>query len=386
MKANILFVDDDPNVVNGLRRMLHSFKKEWNLFYALSGQEALEIISKESIDVIVTDLRMPGMSGAQLLYEIQKRTPDILRITLSGYSEEEMSIQSSRYAHQSLCKPTSPEKIKSTIEKAFGFRKYLKNESLIKLVNKIEKLPSLPDIYLRLEKEMSSANISLSNIDNIISKDPVITAKVIQLSNSAFFGLPVRITDINRAVNYLGINIIKNLVLTINLFRLLDTNNPNTKFYTQIWNHSNKVAEIVRKICVLEGYPKAIKDDAFLAGLLHDIGKLILIDEFDDYFKNVLEIMESEQIPFHEAEKKLLHADHTELGAYLLGIWGLPDSIVEAVALHHNNDFAFDLANPSPALIIKTANEIANEGTIATDDITEDIIREVLKTKQMLNN
>ena len=385
MKANILFVDDDPNIISGLRRMLHSFKKEWNLFYALSGKEALDTISKEQIDVIVTDLRMPGMSGAQLLHEIQERNPEIIRITLSGYSEEEMSIQSSRYAHQSLSKPASPEKIKSTIEKAFGLRKYLQNEDLIKLVNKIEKLPSLPDIYLQLEREMSSSAISLSNVDKIISKDPVISAKVIQLSNSAFFGLPIRITDINRAVNYLGISIIKNLVLTIKLFKLLEGNNSKTKFYTQIWNHSNEVAENVRKICSIKGYSKSLKDDAFLAGLLHDIGKLILIDEFEDYFNNVSEIMKVEQIPFHEAEKKLLNANHAELGAYLLGVWGLPDSVVEAVALHHDNNTTFDLANPTPALIIKIANEIALNNSVSTEEITEETIQEVLKNNISVN-
>lgn len=385
MKANILFVDDDPNIINGLRRMLHSFKKEWNLFYAQSGKEALDTISKEQIDVIVTDLRMPGMSGAQLLHEIQERNPEIIRITLSGYSEEEMSIQSSRYAHQSLSKPASPEKIKSTIEKAFGLRKYLQNEDLIKLVNKIEKLPSLPDIYLQLEREMSSSAISLANVNKIISKDPVISAKVIQLSNSAFFGLPIRITDINRAVNYLGISIIKNLVLTIKLFKLLEGNNSNTKFYTQIWNHSNEVAENVRKICSIKGYPKSLKDDAFLAGLLHDIGKLILIDEFENYFNNVSEIMRVENTPFHEAENKLLKANHAELGAYLLGVWGLPDSVVEAVALHHDNNSTFDLANPTPALIIKIANEIALNNSVSTEEITEETIQEVLKNNISVN-
>ena len=183
----------------------------------------------------------------------------------------------------------------------------------------------------------------------------------------------------------MGISIIKNLVLTIKLFKLLEGNDSKTKFYTQIWNHSNEVAENVRKICSIKGYPKSLKDDAFLAGLLHDIGKLILIDEFEDYFNNVSEIMKAEQIPFHEAEKKLLNADHAELGAYLLGVWGLPDPVVEAVALHHDNNSTFDLANPTPTLIIKIANEIALNNSVSTEEITEETIQEVLKNNISVN-
>ncbi len=379
MNKSVLFVDDEENVVSALKRMLYPYRKEWDLNFAKSGEEALELLSNKKVNIVVSDIRMPQMSGDKLLREIQKKYPEIIRVTLSGYAEDSTTLHTARVAHQSIAKPAEPEEIINTLKNAFKLREYLQNENLQKLVNGIDQLPSLPEIYLELENEIASNNVSMNKVSGIISKDPLITAKILQLTNSAFFGLPLRVNNINQAVNFLGINLIKNLILTINLFKLLDENNPNLKHYQEIWRHSNKVAVLSKRIAEIKDCKKLIKDDLFLAGLLHDIGKLILIEQFGNYYDDVKQKMESENISYIEAENSILKTNHALLGAYLLGVWGIPDPIVEAIAFHHD-EIVTGSRELKETEIIKIANLIVNEST-NTEELSNDEIRNLVQNK-----
>ena len=369
MKLSILFVDDDPNIIAGLKRMLHPLKKEWNLIFTNGGNEALEKIESTPVDVVISDIRMPGIDGTQLLTKIKDKYPHIVRITLSGYANDNMALRNARIVHQSLSKPTTPEIIKSTIENAHKLRQRLMNDELLSLINGIDDLPSLPEVYLKLEEEINSKNSSVDKLSKIISTDPIITAKILQLTNSAFFGLPHRISNITQALNYLGINIIQNLVLTIKLFKSLDSKNPNSSIYQGIWNHSNKVAFIAKHLASIVNLSKADNEDTYLGGLLHDIGKIILLDKID-------EIQVSQDLKFDEYENKFNNITHADVGAYLLGIWGLPDSIVEAVAYHHSKD-ELNIENITPAILVNLANRIANNSQLMTDDINKENIKQL---------
>lgn len=368
MKLSVLFVDDDSNIIGGLKRMMHPMRKEWDLYYAMGGKEALDLLSNTKIDVIISDIRMPGLDGTQLLAEIKDKYPQIIRITLSGYADDNTALRNTRIVHQSLTKPTTPESIKKTIEKAHKLRKKLHCDELLSIVNGIDELPSLPEIYLELEKETNSPNSSIENLSNIISKDPIITAKILQLTNSAFFGLPNKISNITQALNFLGINLIKNLVLSIKLFKSIDPNSPNVDIYQEIWNHSNTVAGITQKISELKKLPKSIKEDAYLGGLLHDIGKLLILENFKG-------IDISNNIDFSEYEKQFENTTHADVGAYLLGIWGLSDTIVEAVAYHHSDE-TFDTTEITPTIIVYIANKISRESELTIDEITLDYINQ----------
>ncbi len=281
MKLSILFVDDELNIIAGLKRMLHPLKKEWDLIFSNGGKEALELLESTSIDVVISDIRMPGIDGTQLLTRIKEKYPHIVRITLSGYANDNMALRNTRIVHQSLSKPTTPEIVKFTIENAYKLRQRLQNSELLSLINGIDDLPSLPEVYLKLEEEINSKNSSLDKLSKIISTDPIITAKILQLTNSAFFGLPHRISNMNQALNYLGINIIQNLVLTIKLFKSLDSKNPNASVYQGIWNHSNKVAFMAKQIAASSNLSKVDNEDSYLGGLLHDIGKIILLEKIE---------------------------------------------------------------------------------------------------------
>ena len=188
----------------------------------------------------------------------------------------------------------------------------------------------------KLLDELQSEDSSIQKIGKIITKDIAMASKVLQLVNSAFFGIPRHISDPHQAVNLLGLDTIKALVLTTEVFSKFDQEKLAGFDIEALWNHSIITGELVKRIAKKEGLAKQLIDDAFMAGLLHDIGKLVLADNFPDKYKDVLELVAKEKTGLTEAENKLLGASHAEVGAYLLGLWGLPDPIIEAVAFHHN--------------------------------------------------
>lgn len=370
MSLSILFVDDDSNIIGGIRRMMYSMRDEWDLYFANGGKEAIDLLDHNNIDVIISDIRMPGIDGTQLLTFVRDNYPQIVRITLSGYANDNTSIKNSRIVHQSLSKPATKESVKHAIEKAYNLRKRLNNDELLKIINGIDSLPSLPEIYLKLENEINSPNSSIEKLSKIIETDPIISAKILQLTNSAFFGLANRISNISQALNFLGIKLIQNLVLSIKLFSAIDSNGPDVEVYHKIWEHSNKTAFIAKQISTIKKISKSDIEECYLGGLLHDIGKIVLLEKSTDK-----KIVEQLSLAEHANEYPInLHAD---IGAYLLGIWGLPDSIVEAVAFHHSDEIFFS-EELNVAKVVYIANLFAKNSELTSLDITENNIDELV--------
>lgn len=332
----ILFVDDELNVLQGLKRMLRPMRHEWDMEFASSGQEALDILAKYSFDVVVSDMRMPKMDGNKLLAIVMKQYPECVRIILSGHSDYEMILGSVKFAHQYLMKPCDAEVVKSTINRACGLRDLLGNEALRKIVAGMKDLPSLPKSYNLIIEEMQTPEPSLKKVGNIIAQDVSMSARILQMVNSAFFGLPQNIVDPQQAAVYLGVETLKALVLSTHVFssftetsELLDFSLPD------LWKHSVAVGNLTREILDDEPVEKRLKEEALVSGLLHDIGKLMMLN-IPDKYKQIQALNDNIGCGILAAEYEVLKASHAELGAYLLGLWGLPIGIVESVAFHHN--------------------------------------------------
>ena len=334
-KKRILFVDDEPRVLDGLRRMLFPMRREWEMSFAESGHEALNIMAKETIDVVVTDMRMPGMSGAELLSEIRKRNPQTVRIVLSGQTKRETIPRSVAPIHQFLSKPCDAETLKSVLVRAFTLRKLLTEDALKRLVSQVEALPSLPSVYHEIVEALQSEDTSIGIVGEIISKDISMSVKMLQLVNSAFFGLPRRISNPSQAVILLGLDTVKSLVLSIHMFSQFDQDKLKDLSLDVIWRHSMAVGGFAKRIAKSEGLDTKIIDDSFMAGMLHDVGKLVLATNFPDKYLSVLTMAKEEGFQVHEAEYEMFHCSHAEVGAYMLGLWGLPDSLIMASAFHH---------------------------------------------------
>jgi CheY-like chemotaxis protein len=290
----ILFVDDEPNVLSGLRRMLRPMGKEWEMVFASGGEEALVALAENHFDVLVSDMRMPGMDGAQLLSEVKRRHPEVVRIVLSGHSEKETVLQSVGLTHQYLAKPCDADQLRDAIGRACALHGLLRENGLRELVSRISTIPSLPKTYTEMMEELHSPDTSIKRVGKIIARDVGMTAKVLQLVNSAFFGLPHHVSDPSQAASFLGVDTLKALVLSVHIFSQLDDVTSTGLSVTTLWDHCVATGALAKHIATAEGCTNQVRDHALMAGLLHDAGKLVIAANLPEQYRSVFTFAETE--------------------------------------------------------------------------------------------
>jgi len=329
---DILFVDDDRDLLDSLRARLYKHRHDWNMKFVSSGEQARAALEQQRFDLVVSDVRMPGMDGGQLLTVVKQRWPTSMRIIVSGYSDPVQAVRLTSLAHQFVAKPCDGRELENIIERCFHLQELLGQESLRKVVGRIGKLPAMPKTYGLLQAALAQPTVTAAQIGDIVNADAAIASKVLQITNSAFFRLRKPMVRIKDAVTYLGFATVRNLVLSAEIFsqwqapKGLSDVDPE-----RLQTH----AQCAAAACKALAGARASPDDAWLAGLLHDIGYWILVQECPKDLASALELAHAEGLPLLECERRITGATHAEIGAYLLGLWGLPYAIVEAVALHH---------------------------------------------------
>ena len=335
-KQRILFVDDEPMILDGLRRMLRKQRAMWDMIFVTSGAEALETMEKHAIDVLITDVRMPGMDGAELLTQVRQRYPDVIRIGLTGYTGQQVALQAMQLAHQFLSKPCEPEDLVTAVERTCRLRDRMKDPTLRRVVLQLDRLPSLPSLYLEVNRAIAAPDASLNEIGRIVSQDIAMSAKLLRLVNSAFFGLRRQIVSVEEAVVYLGIDILKSLILSLHIFSQFPPASSVRGFSIRhLTHHSLTTAGIARRIMLAETRDRHRADETFTAGMLHDIGFLVLAVNLPGVYVQVYQRTQREARPMYAVEMQVMGVTHAQIGAYLLRLWGLPLTVVEAVAEHH---------------------------------------------------
>jgi HD-like signal output (HDOD) protein/CheY-like chemotaxis protein len=332
MSKRILFVDDEAMVLQGLQRSLRAMRGEWDAEFATSGAEALEIMSRAPFDVVITDMRMPGMDGAQLLERVRVQFPRTVRMILSGQSDRESILRSIGPTHQYLSKPCDVEELKQKLRHAFALRDLLADPKLKEIVSRLESVPSLPAIYVKITKALEVPDASMSDISGIIAEEMGMSTKMLQLVNSAFFGLASPVSSVKQAASLIGMENIRALALSVNIFSRFEGSLGEDMAF--LWNHSLATAGFAKVIAKAQSGGRTELDDAFTAGLLHDIGRLILASACTKDYMNVLG-KTRQGTALLAAEQEVFGCTHAAVGAYLLGLWGLPDAIVAAAAWHH---------------------------------------------------
>ena len=329
----ILFVDDDLRLLEALRVGLLPRADAWSMTFVESGARALEELERSPQDVLVSDVRMPGMDGAQLLRTVRERWPDTVRIVLSGAADLADVVRLLPVAHQYLSKPCPAKRLEELIERSLDLKAMLSKSVLRELLGGTDRLPAQPRVFSRLQVAMANEKISTREVSRIIRADAMVTAKVLQIVNSAFFRPAKRVTSIEQAVTYLGFPAVRNLAMCAEVFAHRPSDGSAVPLSLErLQQHANRVAAVVHALTAETTW---WNEDAVLSALLHDIGYWLLVHERPRDLEKALEVAVAERIPMYEAETRVLGASHAEVGAYLLGIWGLPYPIVEAVARHH---------------------------------------------------
>lgn len=358
--TRILFVDDEPKILEGLRSTLRAYRRDWTMEFCDGGEKALARLAQQPFDVLVTDIRMPGMDGAELLTRVREAYPDMVRIVLSGQSEQERILLAVGQAHQCLAKPCDPEDLRRTIARSSLLSKRMNNPKLKTLVSQMDSLPSLPDIYFELVEELRDEDATVERVGALISQDIAMTAKVLQLVNSSFFGLRVHVNDAKHAAALLGLNTLKPLVLTASIFRQLEESRVSATFLETILSHSMAVGGIAKQLADCEQLDRETIDSTFIAGALHDIGKIVLADNFARDYTVLYHKAKAQSSPIIALETEQFGASHADVGGYLLSLWGLPQDLIEAVAFHHDPSTSVD-EEFTPLTAVHVANELAKE-------------------------
>jgi putative nucleotidyltransferase with HDIG domain len=326
-----LFVDDEQAVLDGLRNVLRKYRKEWDISFALGGDVALGLMSKSPFDVVVSDMRMPKMDGAALLTRVKDEHPATLRIILTGYAEQKDLLRALPVAHQMLSKPCNADALPTIISQADELRGLISDDTLRKMVGKVDRLPMPPRLYFQLTSAMSGSDTSMAKVAGLVEQDPSLSARLLQFVNSAFFGMARRVNSVQQAATLLGCDTIRSLVLTAHVVETLERLTPPEFSYGRLQMHSILVARIAKRLA-----PTGPESQlAFTAGVLHDIGKVILAVVFPDKFREAATAASGGR-PQVECERELLGFSHAEIGAYLLGLWGLPPALIECTAHHHD--------------------------------------------------
>tara|TARA_R110002096_G_scaffold16898_9_gene57924 strand:+ start:42908 stop:44218 length:1311 start_codon:yes stop_codon:yes gene_type:complete len=335
----VLFVDDEPEVLVAIGRLLRRREPNWDCVFVHSGREGLAALSRavdagEPFDVVVADMRMPEMDGPTFLTEVRQLHPQMIRIVLSGAADLEANLRVIPIAHQFLKKPLELPRLREAVVRSCDLRNLLNNERLKEIVGELDALPMRPGIYDELTTALADPRTSMHAVGTIVEQDPGMSAKVLQMVNSAFFGTTVSVTNVQQAVTFLGLPQIRQLLLVLEVFEAFDEpQDKKLRYYSMEYEreHALLTAKIARELVEPE-----FVDHAFTAGVLHDIGKLVLASHMTERFAECFHRCLLEDRPIEEIEREELGTTHAEIGAYLLALWGLPDPVVEAVAFHHD--------------------------------------------------
>src|SRR5688572_15314152 len=368
MPKRILFVDDEPSI-RGIYEMLQPFLgDDYLVTTAPGGEEALALFAQEPFDLIVSDLTMPKMTGIQLLSEISKTSPGTARIVVSGFADEVTAAKCLMVAHRYFTKPFNPTSLSEVIVSLCDARTFAANDRIRDYVGRIDSIPTLSKTYLELTKALRSHTLPLRDVSAIIEQDLALTAKVLQTVNSVRFAPARRIQSVFDAVQMIGFEVVRALVLGIQVFEFCHKT-ARTELFQTVWSHSLRTAVRAKRLAAYEDLPYESCDETFLLGLLHDIGKVVLGASCPEAYQKLWVTHRENSAALVDAESRMFGADHAHVGAFLLRLWGLPESLAQAVQMHHSIG-AVETTQFTPLLALHLAQELApgrQGGTMALD-------------------
>ena len=370
----ILFIHDHPDMMQELKTLSGRMPKDWEIDFISDDREKIANLANDTYTTVVSGINSPSDKTVTLLKKVKEIFPGCVRFVYSRQLPREIVLSSVGDVHQYLTAPCSPDNFLKQVNNSISLRTLLLNGELQTRIASIEALPSPPDTYNQLITALRSDDVSIQKVADLISKDISITAKLLQMINSACFGLPQRVESTLYAVNLLGLETVRTLVLAAGVFnQFKDPHIPGFSI-ERIYSNSLAVGSSARLIAHAFGLDKRLTEDALTAGILHDIGKLIMLSQFQGELKTAVQLASDRNVPLYQAEKEVLGVSDAEIGAYLLSLWGLPDTVLEAVALHYLPQKA-----KSPMINVLTSvhlafainydqkNNIKNEGPTAVD-------------------
>jgi putative nucleotidyltransferase with HDIG domain len=358
MQNRVLFVDDDPVLRELYGSMGSELREQYEIFTASNGKEGVQLLQKNAFDVVVSDLTMPGMDGVQFLGHVVRTQPDSARIIISGYLDRLRIAQCLFVGHRYFNKPCDTKGLAALLLRLSDFRGIVSNQKVRRVIGGLGSLPGPPDTYIKLEEVLNSAYSSLNDVAAVVEQDIGVTAKLLQIVNSAQFGVARQIVSPTEAVQLVGVEVVRGLVLGLQAFSVYKSNPAKKSPPAELWDHSLRIALTARRLAQAHELSHDACEKAFLGGLLHDIGKIVIVANASDEHNDVSAFAKNYRIPMHESELRRFGATHAQIGAYLLALWGIQDQVVRLVEHHHSLETFPETEDCAPLIMVHAAHAI----------------------------
>jgi HD-like signal output (HDOD) protein/ActR/RegA family two-component response regulator len=330
-KRRILFVDDEPNVLAGLRRSLRRQREAWEMSFVTGAAEALADMALLPYDVVISDMRMPGMDGAQLLAEVRRRHPQTSRIILSGHADRASIVSSVGPTQQYLAKPCDLDALITTVDRVLAIRDLVTDPQLQAILGGVDSLPKPPRVYEDMIALSADPDSTLTDVVAVVEADVATSTELLRLVNTAFFGMPSRVPSVERAVALLGMDTIQALALAGAVFRS-DSPIAHGLDVKAVSDRCLAVATLARRLAQLENWDRAVVADLFLAGLMHQVGLLVLASSHPEPWQEFLATPHHDLEAEDAHEQRLFGCSVSQASAYLLGLWGFSETVIHAIA------------------------------------------------------
>jgi putative nucleotidyltransferase with HDIG domain len=334
----LLFVDDEPLIRELYGTLGATLGKGHEIHTAASAGEALNLLDEKNFEVVVSDLAMPEMDGIEFLNEVVRAYPQSARIVISGFADRMKVAECLTVGHRFFSKPFNLNGLSVLLRRICQYSYLVSNDRIRRMVCGTGALPTPPETYMRLRELVASPYAHIDEISAVIEEDAGFSTKLLQIVNSAQFGIGRQIVAPSEAVQIAGLEIIKALMICTQVFGFYERQGSRPAAFKDLWRHSVNTAVAARKVAMVEGLSTEAADECFFAGLLHDIGKLILAANAEREYAVAMELAAKASLPLDQAEMGLFTSTHAHVGAYLLALWGVPDSVITAVELHHSLD------------------------------------------------
>ena len=324
----LLFAPADSRTSKAWESALYSYKDTWEAHVVLDGAAAHKQLGEMEWDAVVSHLA--SESGTSLLIKARECFPEAVRIGV--VTPGRLRSPHPSFVHQVVAEPLDFKELKVAVERSCRLRDLLRGERICQIVGELGELPSAPSVYLELVEKLNRQETSIGEIAEIIEGDVGTSARLLQLVNSIIFRTTREIVTVKMAASFLGLDVIKNVVLSMEAFQAFQKIPTIPGFsLDELQAHCRLTAAIAGRMQLSND----VRDAAIVGALLHDIGKLVLAYKMPDRFARLVAHAEAEQKPLYQAEEELWGITHAEVGAYLLGLWGLPLRVTEAIAYHH---------------------------------------------------
>lgn len=376
--TNVLFVLKDRSQGNLYSENIPAIDSSWSVNIADNTKDAVDFVRGNDIDVIICDDEVADSKGLDVISSCSHERPGVLSfLRKSNSPTKEESIALSEKKVFVLPENLEEEGIYSHISRRVLLKSLSENLNLLSVIRKMKKMPTIPQLYHQITRELRKEDGSIEFVAGLISKEPSMATRILKAVNSPAYVLGYEITEVVHALLFLGKEATQAQILADSVFNSYPNQSVAGLNLQEVWKHSINVSAIARRISMSIDSNKKSAEIACTAGVVHDLGKVLMATNLPDHYQQAVNYAKEERVPLVQAEEKVFGTNHAQVAASLMGLWSIPFRILNSVAYHHNPTGTMKKPPTSAmALYIADGFENAKSKNVLGQNIDENIIED----------